>query len=361
MLGLMQNNSARWRSDGLSDLRMTVTGDATTITHWDSVSNWDSASLNNHTVLHPGVAATLQATTTTITRKHFVSAKQQGSIISSLSIAPAALASFAAIHHIKAIPKFTALEFLHVTQTDGGRIERAGANGGISWGACHFHHALEVAMKCPDRNDPELEGRLRFRSKRASITPWHSPLQDFEENPYKGRPTFAVVRNPYDRLIDFFYCPWNGYKGDRTPNATDLNLFLQNAMYPEPPGSSLTEGEGGGKKTDAPKPTPEAFLFLRPQFHYVFASNQIALYSRPFVTHILRFETIEEDFGNLMRLYNLQDKVHLPARAPSSAKYAKTLTPLHFDEKTRDMIHRFYAGDFARFNYSQMHHKPNHR
>jgi Sulfotransferase family len=352
MLGQMQNNSNRWTTDGLSDLRMTVTGDATTITHWDSVS------LQN---LNPGVAATSQATTTTITRKHFVSAKQQGSIISSLSIAPAALAAFAAIHHIKAIPKITPLEFLHVTQTDGGRIERAGAKAGISWGACHYHHALEVAMRCPDRHDPELEGKVRQRRDRGSNTPWHAPLQDFEENPYKGRPTFAVVRNPYDRLIDFFYCPWNGYNGDRTPNSTDLNLFLQNAMYPEYPEVPLVEGKDGEKQTNPPRPIPEAFLFLRPQFHYVFANNEIASYSLPFVTHVLRFESIEEDFGNLMRLYNLHDKVSLPTREPSRSKHAKTLTPLHFDQKTLNMIHRFYAGDFARFNYSQIRHKPKHR
>ncbi|CAB9505606.1 Beta-1,4-galactosyltransferase 3 [Seminavis robusta] len=347
MLELMQNNSARWKQDGLSDLRMTVTGDAMTVTHMDSIA------FTNHSVpTDPSIAATTQSSTTTITRKHYPTAKRQGSVISSLSIEPAALASFAAIHHIRAIPKLTALEFIHVTQTDGGRIERAGAKAGIAWGACHYHHALEEKMGCPDKDDPEWEGRVKQRKSRAGHTPWHSPLQDFEENPYRGRPTFAVVRHPYDRLIDFFYCPWNGFKGEKTPSAADLNAFLQNAMFP-PPIPAEDDGTKN-KKTKAPKrPTPAAFSHLRPLSHYVFAHDEIHLYSKPFVTHMVHYENLEQEFRTLMQQYGLQNAVMLPTKTPSGSKYIKTLTPHDFFPKTLEMIHKFYAGDFDRFNYDR--------
>ena len=162
-----------------------------TVTHFDGIA------ISNSTVqTDPTVMETSQAITTTLTKKHYVTAKQPGSIISSLSINPTALASFAAIHHIKAIPKLTALEFVHVSQTDGSRIERAGAAAGIAWGACHYRHALEKEMKCPDQAYPEWEGNAKMRPGLQTHDPWHSPLQDFEQNPYRGRPTFAVVRNP---------------------------------------------------------------------------------------------------------------------------------------------------------------------
>lgn len=341
MLEQMQNNSARWKRDGLSDLKMTITGDATTVTHMDSIQ------VHNHSVINadPTVSSTSRVQTTTMTQKHYVTAKQPGSVISSLSIEPHALASFVAIHHIKAIPKLTALEFIHVTQTDGSRIERAGAAAGIAWGACHYRHALEKEMSCPDRSDPEWEGRAKMHNGRETQDPWHSPLQDFEENPFGGRPTFAVVRNPYQRLIEFFYCPWNGYKGNDV-SARSLNHFIQNALFPE---QFLPK-----RKDDEPPPVAAAFEHLRPQFHYVFANNKISTYSKPFVTHVLRYENLEEDFGKLMHLYDL-DRVKLPDTPLKEAPPRPVvLTAADFDLKTLKQIHKFYAGDFGRFRYRQI-------
>ena len=355
MLELMQNNSARWKRDGLKDMRMTVTGDATTITNMESIElhNTTTSVFTDRSVL-----ATSKSTTTTITRKHYVTAKQPGSVISSLSIEPSALASFAAIHHIKAIPKIIPLEFLHITQNDGGRIERAGAKAGVAWGACHYHHALEKEMHCPDIAMPELEGQAKMRHEYASQTPWHSPLQDFMENPYRGRPTFAVVRNPYERLVGFFYCPWNGYKGDAPNDPASLNEFIQEALFPTPPPKvEVKEGE----KTPAPTkpPKPAAMLHLRPQFHYIFATNEIMSHSRPFVTHVLHYEKIREDFLNLMKLYGMEEKILLPNdRLVPTTKTPQTLSADDFDDKTLRMIHRFYGRDFARFGYQKKYVKP---
>ena len=346
----MQNNSARWKQDGLSDLRMTITGDAMTVTHMDSIQ------INNATTTLEGdrtVWATGRATTTTVTRKHYITAKQPGSIVSSLSVDPSALASFAAIHHIKAIPKITALEFIHVTQTDGGRIERAGATAGIAWGACHYHHALEEQMGCPDRAFPELEGRAKQLSEYASHTPWHSPLQDFEENPYKGRPTFAVVRNPYDRLLDFYYCPWNGYKGENPNDPKNLNAFLRTAMFQKP------APKKDGDKPQTPPPKPPAFLYLRPQVHYIFANNQISAHSQPFVTHLLRYEGLEQEFHNLMKLYGLENLVRLPTdRLTTGTQQPRALSVDDLTDNTLRLIHRFYGSDFVRFGYKMRPVKP---
>ena len=346
MLELMQNNSARWKKDGLSDLKMTITGDAMTVTHLDSIE------MKNATVeTDPTVIATSRATTTTITKQHFITAKQPGSIVSLLSINPTALASFAAVHHIKAIPKLTALEFVHVTQTDGSRIERAGAAAGIAWGACHYRHAMEKQMACPDIAYPEWEGNAKMRPGKQTHDPWHSPLQDFEENPYRGRPTFAVVRNPYYRLIEYYYCPWNGYKdGNKGPET--LNSFIQQSLYPE---GLDKDGEEKKKKDEkGTRPPSAAFQHLRPQFHYIFASNTISAHSQPFVTHILRYEHLEEDFNKLMHMYNL-DQVTLPASQMGATPPRDVqLTPNDFNAETLRMIHRFYAGDFGRFKYKRI-------
>lgn len=338
MLELMQNNSARWTKDGLSDLKMTITGDAMTVTHLDTIVK-DNTTLQTD----PSVMSTSKAATTTLTKQHYISGKQPGSIVSSLSIEPTALASFAAVHHIKAIPKLTALEFVHVTQTDGSLIERAGAGAGIAWGACHFRHALEKEMRCPDIVYPEWEGNTRMQPGLQTHDPWHSPLQDFEENPYRGRPTFAVVRNPYHRLIEFYFCPWNGYKGTKI-GPESLNAFIQSAMKEEKP-----------KKEGEPPPPTLAFLHLRPQFHYIFASNKIAKHSKPFVTHILRHEHLEEDFKRLMHMYNLDNKVQLPTTPMKQPKQRPLqLTPDDFSDETLEIIHEFYAGDFGRFKYRKI-------
>lgn len=353
MLELMQNNSARWKKDGLSDMRMTITGDALTVTQMDSIE------LNNatlHVETDRSVVERTRATTTTTTRKHYVSAKQPGSLVSSLSIDPTALASFAAIHHIKAIPKIIPLEFLHITQNDGGRIERAGASAGVPWGACHYHHALEKAMHCPDIAMPELEGNAPMRPDRASQDPWHSPLQDFLENPYRGRPTFAVVRNPYDRLIGFFYCPWNGYKGIAPDDPKSLNAFIQEALFPKP---RPTEAPKTGTPAPVAPIKPAAMLHLRPQYHYIFATNEIMAHSQPFVTHVLHYENLQEDFLNLMKMYGMEEKIKLPSdRLQAATERPRTLSVEDFDDATLRMIHRFYGRDFNRFGYKKKYVKP---
>jgi hypothetical protein len=397
MLELMQNNSHRWQKDGLSDLRMTLTQDATTVTHVDSIDVMNRTSFD--TIRGASAASralvTTKATTTSYTRKHFVTAKQSGSIVNSLAIDPTALASFAAIHHLKAIPKITALEYLHITSTNGGRVERAGAAAGIAWGACHYRHAREKEMKCPDIAQPELEGKVKMRGGYFTHTPWHSPLQDFEENPYKDRPTFTVVRNPYERLIELFYCPWHGYKGLNAYDKRELNIFVQNALYPPKPPEDEKGKEGGvgvkvrtlgdtapdevkgkvvgtnaqggkiidmgtkpkkeepEKKKEEPKKTL-AEVHLRPQFHYVFANNKIETYSDPFVTHVLRFENLEQEFPELMKLYGLDYKVRLPVDSMGVQDHNKIFTPKDFDAKTLEMIHRFYRHDFDRFGYERI-------
>jgi len=355
ILELMQNNSARWKRDGLSDLRMTITGDATTVTHMDSIISTNSS---NHVETDPSVVSSTTATTTTMTRTHYATAKARGSIVTSLSIEPSALASFAAIHHIKAIPKITALEFIHITQSDGNRIERAGAKARVAWGACHYHHAMEREMRCPDIALPELEGNVQLRPGLDTHTPWHSPLQDFMRNPFRGRPTFAVVRNPYHRLIGFFYCPWNGYKGDRPNDPESLNTFIQHALYPPTP---PTDPPKEGEKTSAPKrpPTPAAMKYLRPNYHYVFATNEISAHNRPFITHVLHYENIREDFTDLMKIYGLEQKIVLPDdRLVAKTESPQALTEDAFTDDTLRMIHHFYGKDFVRFGYKMKYVKP---
>jgi len=41
---------------------------------------------------------------------------------------------------------------------------------------------------------------------------WHTPPSWFELNPYETTSTFTVIRNPYDRIISEYYCPYYGFQ-----------------------------------------------------------------------------------------------------------------------------------------------------
>ncbi|GFH51828.1 hypothetical protein CTEN210_08303 [Chaetoceros tenuissimus] len=128
------------------------------------------------------------------------------------------------------------LEFVHITKTGGSAVEKVGAGEGIIWGACHYMNLTEVGC---DKADIEYIAP-NYQSY-ALTSPWHTPpklLKKYVETaqyPYTDAELFVVIRNPYDRIISEYYCPWLGFqakyrknvKKDKDPNdPVNLNCIM---------------------------------------------------------------------------------------------------------------------------------------
>lgn len=108
------------------------------------------------------------------------------------------------------------LELVHITKTGGTVVEVAAGRVNIKWGVCHWQgFVVGYGKGCrkPDWGKPRKRHLLRnntpipnFRGER-----WHTPPSWFVYNPYIGSATFTIVRNPYERIVSEFYCPYFGY------------------------------------------------------------------------------------------------------------------------------------------------------
>jgi hypothetical protein len=120
------------------------------------------------------------------------------------------------------------LEFVHFKKTAGSSIEKAAAEHGILWGACHFLKIPELG--CLDPDIPYVAPNYpSYASVNRWHTPWHTPPKILRRTverdfyPYLDADLFTVVRNPYDRFVSEYYCPWAGYKGDHKDHPDIMN------------------------------------------------------------------------------------------------------------------------------------------
>jgi hypothetical protein len=184
------------------------------------------------------------------------------------------------------------LRFSHITKTAGTSIEDAALASGIQWGR---HH---------------LTGKHY----------WHDPISTFPSELREPYDWFIVVRNPYERILSEYHCPWMAtYRASHT--VKDLNRIIcdyiaQRLTFPR---------HGGGG-------------------HYM----EQWRYLDPSVTvHVLKMETLGTDFGALMKQYDLtvtldvKNKGH-PKKFGISDLYPETIR----------VINEVYAKDFELFGYT---------
>ena len=238
------------------------------------------------------------------------------------------------------------LEFIHIPKTAGSSIEAAAADAGIKYGACHWlklkHVGFGPGCNKPDRswglqlNRTRAPYKWKLRWQRPIGALWHVPWHWFKDdhNPYQNKSLFAVVRNPYKRLVSefFYHCKSKKISGlcNDTTSET-MNTFIQNKSW------SCLHGENCGGH------------FL-PQYDYVYdmAGNQV-------IDHILRFEHLNEDFSTLMTLYDLPirlsgKKINVRNNTGQPDANAK-MTVANLTKETIDVINKVYDKDFAPFNY----------
>lgn len=224
----------------------------------------------------------------------------------------------------------TPLEFIHITKTGGSSVEKAAWSGaGIKWGVCHFQ--VDHMIGC---NTPDYPVETYFRE--GGTEPWHIPIQFHSKPSYvENKRTFAIVRNPYERMISEYYSKWGGLMSGHVDrenvdinDRTVMNRFLM------------------GKATQKERHATH----YRPQHEYIYDEN-----GRKIVDHVLRFENIQEEFPKLMALYGLENKVVLESGGRTNAAENKRLGFQDLDVETVQAINRLYQKDFELLGYEMVH------
>lgn len=194
------------------------------------------------------------------------------------------------------------LEFVHITKTAGTSIEDWGFKNNILWS----YRKRAYFEKFNYANT-----MIRTHCK------WHIPPQYFLSNPYDKKILFTVVRNPYTRIISEYYCPWTGSKHQNNQDRDEFNYWIQNLLKNNSVVSAL------------------------PQYFYL-----------P-VNHVLRFESLQNDFTKMIRMYQKQIDTILPHSNRSNFTQKKfTLDDLYME--TIVMINKKYKRDFETFDYKMI-------
>jgi Sulfotransferase family len=268
------------------------------------------------------------------------------------------------------------LEFLHIPKTGGTAVEFAASTANISWGACKFY-GKAFGQPC----GPELLRRPAGNSKPTFMTlhqinmfsSWHLPAHYYQfeaDNPYRNAAVFAVVRNPYERVIsEYFYIHelFQHENADDLNNATKMSNWISkklsrmhsNTVHDELP---LLIVPSENRRVPSHDYFQNDGHFI-PQYDYVYDGEH-----RRVVDHVLHFEHLDVEFEQLMKAYNLSSVVHLSSLnlgeleqqggcvtesvVPKSK--LKKLGQYNLTHDTLRLIELVYARDFRTFGYQKI-------
>jgi hypothetical protein len=188
------------------------------------------------------------------------------------------------------------LKFLHITKTGGTTIENIANAKGIKWGRFH------------------LTGR-------NELPYWHDDLSMLSADLKQKYDWFAVVRNPYDRIISEYHCPWIGIS-KKDKSVTDFNATLTKLINYR---MRFAKNNGGGH--------------FKEQWRYVDISTNV---------HILKFENLQTEFDALMQKYGLNLTLGSIKYNPS---LPKKFTVDDLSPDTIRLINEVYKKDFILFKY----------
>ena len=174
------------------------------------------------------------------------------------------------------------LEFVDIPKTGGSSVEfTAAREAQIAWGVCKFDHSIPL---CYGLTSQPVDGK-EWKCKHKT-TPWHCPPSQFQMNMnlYEGSDTFAVVSNPYDRIVRQYY--WANTQEKRLPpeklnDPNNMNDWIQKHLT-----SYSRKGDCLGGH-------------CIPMHIYTHLDGQQV------VTHILHYETLAIEFEQLMLQYSL--------------------------------------------------------
>ena len=267
------------------------------------------------------------------------------------------------------------LEFVHIPKTGGTSIENVALKHNISWGVCRFLTFGEtkqnkMSVLCPGRKAKRWEKLAPGMIPCKGAAFWHLPPYIYDNigggmNPYGNATLFAVIRNPYERIVSEYNYRRKIFKQANTSlqQLGNLNGWIQKVLTPRldyvndpypwnKPGFCHIQGH------------------LIPQKYYIYTSLGGG---RQAVDHVLKFENLQEEFDTLMMEYGLNmtlkespallksrdDDDKTTGRHPSSSTTtiktrgsSKTLGVENLTRASTKLIEQVYAMDFEAFGYS---------
>lgn len=244
------------------------------------------------------------------------------------------------------------LNFFHLPKTAGTAVEEAAAKQEIPWGSCRFYHKPKRDI-CPYPSGPEWPKHVGW---------WHLPAYLFplaSANPYQSTDLFAIVRNPYERLVSEFYyiCTlkvkdWRPDQCDNRTRLFDADYF--NAWLSRKLQSQQVHHQQGRQEGK----TSQEYLadngHFTAQHDFLVGPHQVRV-----VDYVLRMDDtvtpLAEQFARLVTSFgNNMTLSFMGAISAGERNTTQHLTIRHLDQPTLDWIHRLYPHDFDRLGYSRM-------
>lgn len=194
------------------------------------------------------------------------------------------------------------IKFIHITKTAGTSIEDVGLKHGFKWG--RHDKSLDIMP---------LEG----------YAPWHIPPRFYKKkNPYTGKITFAVVRNPYDRILSEVFFMNKMIHNKFELDINEFNDYISKHL-------DLAENK-----------LQDHFL---PQHYYTHNNGEKD------VTHILKFDNVVEEFNIMMNKYKYNIKLDVFANETNKNRTIDDITPENIKR-----INDVYNLDFSYFGYPKI-------
>ena len=192
------------------------------------------------------------------------------------------------------------LKFIHITKTAGTSIETVGLDNNIRWGINHKEYGF-----------------------------WHEEFINKSIDLKNKYDWFMVVRNPYDRILSEYafitkvlQIPRHDKKG--------FNMFLKKWI------------------TNASQNIENHPIFGRKGGDHF--TEQYKYYDASVCINILKFETIENDFNNLMEKY----KINITLNKKIMVSTNRYFTVKDITREIIELIHTVYKRDFEDFGYEMV-------
>lgn len=164
-----------------------------------------------------------------------------------------------------------------------------------------------------------------------------SEFRSFTGGRFDQFSSFAVIRNPYSRLVSEFLWRSNQIQQRSDP------MLIPFESFPEFIWAIPREMDSGwNRRVQGLNSRETNFLIhVRPQHHYVLDRK-----AAPLVGDVLKFEQLESDFSRLLERHGL--------RADGICDGREAALEAYFDRELLDYVNEIYAEDFRLGRYEMV-------